>query len=205
MKTLVLAAALLSLAPLYDGQSAPSEQGTWTASLQDQWVRENGERWISVQIQQDNDRRYGTSMPLAELQGLGARGDRWSSNGDIEFNLRRDAGNVSFRGRFDNGRGAGTYVFTPDPEYMSAMSRLGFEGLDRSDLLKLALHDVSRTFASSIQAQGYRTDIDDLLRMRIHGVDADYVTAFRQAGYKDLTIRDLLKTRIHGATPATRI
>ena len=38
--------------------------------------------------------------------------------------------------------------------------------------------------------------------MRIHGVDAVYVQGLRKAGYDKLTVDELVKTRIHGATPA---
>ena len=48
-----------------------------------------------MQLERDDNHRYGIGIPLSELQGLGMRGDRWSAS-DVKFTLRRDAGTVAF-------------------------------------------------------------------------------------------------------------
>ena len=203
MKTLVLAATLLTtLTAAPAPQSGAVEAGTWTARLQDTWTRNNGERWISIQLEHDTNRRFGTGIKVADLEGLGARGDDWTSPGEVQFALRRDAGTVQFRGRFEDGRGAGMYRFTPNADYLAAMNQSGLGPVDADDAFRLALHDVSRAFVQEIKGLGYAdVDLDDLLKMRIHGVSAEYITAFRTAGYPNMSIPELVKTRIHGATP----
>jgi hypothetical protein len=209
MKTFALAvillAAPLGLAPQ---TTPPAQTGTWTARLQDSWTRDTGERWVSFQLEQDTSRRFGMSIPLMELQGLGARdatgpqSPGWTSPGPVRFSVRRDAGEVDFEGTFTNGRGSGTYRFVPRADYVAAMASAGYRGLDAAALFRLTLHDVSRSFVSSIQSAGYQdAGLEDLVRMRIHGVDADYVRELREAGYARLSIEDLVRTRIHGATP----
>lgn len=204
MKTLVLASLMALLVPLAPPQNAsPVQTGTWTARLEDTWTRNNGERWVSFQLQEDTDRRFGMSVPLSDLNGLGAPGERWTSPGVIRFTMTRDAGDVSFEGTFSNGRGWGTYRFAAHPDYVAAMGRAGYRDLDTDMLFRLTLHDVSRAFVASIQAEGYRSaSLEDLLRMRIHGIDADYIKGLRQAGYDCVSIEDLVRTRIHGATPS---
>ena len=202
MKTLLLATSLFVAAPhaaALDQQTAID--GTWRALLQDTWTRCDGRQWVSFQLEQDMDRRYGISIPTTELEGLGMRGERWTAS-DVRFNVRRDAGTVAFQGDFADGRGKGTWGFTPNSEFVSAM-RGQYKDLSLDQVFKLAIHDVSRPFITALQAQGYSNlTIDELTKMRIHGVDAEYIAEFRKAGYDKLTVQDLIKTRIHGATPA---
>jgi hypothetical protein len=182
-------------------QTAPVS-GTWRMRVEDSWTwtRKNGERWISIQLRRDMDRRFGISVPMSELESAGVRGGAWSGS-NVTFALRRDAGTIDFKGSFDNGRGTGDFTFTPNAEFVRAMQARD-KSLTADDVLKLAIHDVSRSFMQAIEAQGYSNlDTEDLVKMRIHGVDADYIAAFRKAGYDKLSVEQLVKTRIHGATP----
>ena len=47
---------------------------------------------------------FGFSVPMDELEGLGARGDRWTANG-VPVQRQRDAGSVDFTGDFTDGGG----------------------------------------------------------------------------------------------------
>ena len=71
MKLFVLA-ALLSLSPSPLSQSSSARTGEWTARLSDSWTRDDGERWVSFQLERDDDRRWGISIRLADLEGFGA-------------------------------------------------------------------------------------------------------------------------------------
>src|SRR4029453_5936860 len=136
-----------------------------------------------------------------ELEGLGARDDRWTAS-DVRFGVRRDAGTVDFQGSFTNGRGRGTWRFPPNAAFGNALKK-SYPGLTPDQVFRLAIHDVSRTFIASMTKEGYVSpSLDDLTRMRIHGVDAVYVQGLRKAGYDNLSVGELVKTRIHGATPA---
>lgn len=205
MKTLAFAAALtvgLSSAPAsLSIVQAASITGTWRLRTNDNWSRRDGERWVSIQMRGEDGGRFGLSLPLSDLESAGLRGEAWSASG-VRFSLRRDAGTIEFRGDFASGRGVGEFTFAPNAEFVREMQGRG-RALSADDVLRLAIHDVSRTFIQSIEAQGYRDlDIDELVRMRIHGVDAEYIIALRKAGYDKLSTEDLIKSRIHGATPA---
>jgi hypothetical protein len=198
MKTLVLAASLLSLSTALLPQGS-TRTGEWTARLSDNWTRDN-DRWISIQLERDDHRRWGVSVRRAELPGIPETGDDWT--GDARFALRRDAGTIDFEGSFRRGRGVGTYRFTPNPDYLAGMRRLGYGRIDDDDLFRLTAHDVSRTFVTSVQKEGYKdVSLDDLVRMRIHGATPDYVAEMRAAGISGLSVEELIRTRIHGATP----
>jgi hypothetical protein len=202
---ILLAAGLLIVAtafpdlPLAQTAQGPTT-GTWRARMSDSWTRGTGERWVSLDLRRDDERRFGMSIRMSELEAAGVRGDRWSG-GDIRFALTRDAGTLDFDGAFDSGRGAGTFRFTPNASFVAAVQQSTSQ-LTVDDVLKLAIHDVSRSFMSSIEAQGYKgLSLDDFVKLRIHGVDADYIVAMRKAGYDKLSVDELLQSRIHGATP----
>src|ERR671918_277246 len=132
MKTLVLAASLLSFSIASPVQTPSGHEGTWTARLSDSWTRNDNERWISFQLERrGRDGHYGIGIPASELADLGMRGERWTASG-VQFSLRRDAGTVNFEGSFDEGRGRGTYRFVPNADFASAMQR-SYGSLDGDD------------------------------------------------------------------------
>ena len=199
MKTLALAASMLSISMALPPQGPASRTGEWTARLSDNWTR-NNERWVSFQLERDDQRRWGISIRRSELPGLPETGDDWT--GDARFALKRDAGTIDFEGRFRDGRGSGTYRFTANPDYIAGMRKLGYERIEDDDLFRLTVHDVSRTFVTSLQKEGYRNaSLENLVRMRIHGATPEYVAEMRDAGMSNLSIEELIRTRIHGATP----
>src|SRR5687767_5054719 len=120
MTIFTIALALLLFSPAEGGQT--SQSGEWQARLADSWVRTNDERWVSLQLEREDDRRWGLSIRLSELEGLGVRATDYT--GEAHFEVRRDAGTIEFDGRFDNGRGRGTFRFSPSQDFVSGMRSL---------------------------------------------------------------------------------
>ena len=83
------------------------QTGTWTARLQDTWTRNNGERWVSFQLEQDDE------PPLRDVDPYrGSRGSRRARRqldqpGTVRFSVRRDAGESISKGRSRPGAGPG--------------------------------------------------------------------------------------------------
>ena len=173
------------------GTPAAYDRGTWRAHIRDTWTQKDGEIWTSIRLYVDTDREMSLSVPLRSLEGL-----------DATFTVRRDAGQFAFKGSFTEGLGTGTWQFTPNAEFVTAM-RQNYPAMTPEQLLKLAALDVSRSFVAEIRGEGYTAaSLDEIAKMRIHRVDAQYIREMRAAGYDKLSVADLVKTRIHGATPA---
>src|SRR5262249_28411804 len=136
-------------------QPVSALEGTWRARLQDGWTRTNGDRWISFQLDLTDGDNVGMGVPLSELSGLGMRDDRWTA-ANVQFTLNRDAGSLSFKGSFDDGVGSGTWRFNANPDYARAIQQTS-RTLTSRDFLRLAVHDVNRSFIASIEAEGYKT------------------------------------------------
>ena len=122
MKILSLALALLAVVPVAPAYMQTAQDGTWHARLRDTWQRRDGERYVTLQLEQDDNHRFGISIRLAELAGLNAADERWTAR-DVRFSLKRDAGAFDFHGSFTDGRGLGTYRFAPNAEFAAAMQK----------------------------------------------------------------------------------
>ena len=66
----------------------------------------------------------GHTYDLSELQGL-SRGQMQS--GKVSFSLVREAGTIQCDGQFVDGRGSGTFTFTPNSSFIDAMRSRGFD------------------------------------------------------------------------------
>lgn len=141
------------------------------------------------------------TLSLASLTGL-RREQLAGPPSDVRFTLARDAGTLSFEGRFDQGEGVGRYGFTSSPDFAAALRKLGYGGLDDEKLYSLALHDVSRAFIADLDALGYeKVPLDDLVNLRIHGASPAFIHELAALGMPHLPVDDLVNLRIHGATP----
>jgi hypothetical protein len=123
------------------------------------------------------------------------------ADGPIHFTLRRDAGTFDFTGRIADGRGRGDFTFTPDGEFIAGMGRLGYARLSDEDLWRFAMHDVTRDYVTGFKNAGYQLDTDDLVKSAIHGATPAFAQEVKAQGLGKPDIDDLVKMRIHGVTP----
>jgi hypothetical protein len=196
--------AAITLAVCLSAASASAAiEGAWTAS-----VSEKHPDRLYVSTTRGESMQNGSTMPLAAFTGLTAGQVAASTMTPVQFQLRREAGVVSYEGTFRNGKGAGQFTFQSSPSALAAIRALGVEPtLDRKDrgeeetLFTLTLLDVSTAYIRSMIAEGYRVSLKDYLSMRIFNVDPDYIHEMRALGFKELTKDDLVGSRIHGVTP----
>ena len=124
-----------------------------------------------------------------------------SATGPVHFTIRRDAGTYTFDGSQRAGRGSGDFVFAPDPDYIAGMARLGYRGLTSEDVWRFATFDITRDYATGFRNAGYTLDEDELIKTRIHGATPAFAAQVKQEGLGQPPIDDLVKMRIHGVTP----
>lgn len=155
--------------------------------------------------------QHGSSFAYADLQGLTP--DQ-TQNGRVSFRLVREAGTVECEGTFVNGVGSGTFRFTPDAGYLSAMSSRGFDFTksgskhrDSSDSRHLeaveerqfsaALLNVTTALADDLKSIDLGPlDVDDLFKAAIFKVDSKFMAEMKASGFPDLKMEDLVKARI---------
>jgi hypothetical protein len=183
--------------------------GAWTASID-----EKRPSSIYMNITQGQYHNTGSTFPLASFSGLTESQIRAASMTPVNFEMRREAGTVSFEGTFRNGKGAGQFTFAQDRSYIDKIRALGLEfeldkphrrrerdRTDEEDLFSLALHDVSTAFIKSMIAEGYRVSLEKYLTMRIFNITPEYIREMRSLGFKDIDAEELVATKIHKVTP----
>src|ERR1044071_564202 len=144
----VLALALFVLAA--GARAALAQEtvtGTWTATLGDKfadkkwgkkyeksdendWQKDERKRdGIHLSLERRTERggrnQMGQTFDFSELQGLTR--ERAPGTGPVRFALVREAGRVDLEGSFQDGRGSGTFTFTPNQSFVGAMKGRGFD------------------------------------------------------------------------------
>ena len=203
----------LALLPVGAARMAPADDGAPQKQVRETAARESGQApsngtWMA---EREKDGRIALSVRM-KAQGRG----RWESSSmysasefsgstegqGVRFELRRDAGTFRFEGDFRGERGAGFFLFLPNPAYSSEMRRLGYE-VPENRLLELALHNVSLDFVREMGALGYdKVSLDKLVEFRIHDVFPEFVRELAGLGYTDLSADRLVEFRIHDVDPA---
>jgi len=174
-----------------------SDAGAWTAA--------DGERkdgLLQVSLQADGDGNMGMGIGRTEFSGLTAEQVASDARVPVHFHFAREAGTITFDGTFRGGRGGGDYTFAGNPAYLAALERLGVRsGKDDRDLLTLTLFDVSTEYIRSMQAIGYKEDLDTYVSFRIFHVDPAYVREMSAAGFPNLDADELVQTKVHDVSP----
>lgn len=198
----VLSATLMVASGLPALAQTESRSGRWEAELR--WrPRQGGPQVLWIDFESRSRRRgdggdFGMTLKASEFTGLAADGNRWS--GEARFELRRDAGVIRFEGRFDDGRGEGTWRFEASDRFIGD---LGLDGVaDRDELFAMVIHDVRADWARRLVQSGVPgIGADDLIAMHIHGVTPEEVRELAELGFRDLSPDRLVALRIHGVSP----
>jgi hypothetical protein len=135
-------------------------------------------------------------VPLDNFRGFSLA--MLATPGPAKFEYVADAGRLLCEGRFLVGTGSGSYAFTPDHGFASALQQMGYGTPDDDQLFSMLMMDINLAFAREIHDSGLRASTQDLIGLKIHGVSLDYIREARQAGYQNLTADDYVQLRIHG-------
>lgn len=176
--------------------------GDWTASLS----KDNGK--IHLNLERKSDRggkhQHGQSYEFSELQGLSR--DQALNGGAVNFSLAREAGRIDFEGSFQNGRGSGTFRFTGNAGFISAMKSRGFDFEANSDdderhpqsrLFTAAMVNVTTALADDLASAGFgNLQTEDLFKAAIFKIDGQFMREMKASGFSNLGMEELVKARI---------
>lgn len=185
-------------------QQPATYRGDWSADTRNTWRDDDGEPRVQLNLRSNaGDNRWGFGVKLRDLAGLPASALAGAAS-NLQFSWTREAGTFRFTGSFDQGRGNGTYTFTPDQAFITNMGAAGYRNLSSDDVVRLAVIDVTVAHVRGLAQAGYANlPIDDVVRTRIHRVTPEFVRDLAGVGYKNIPVDDLVRMAIHGATPAS--
>src|SRR5688572_24733412 len=183
-------------------QPAAAYRGEWTADTRNTWTDNDGEPRVQFNLRTvAGDSRWGFGVRLRDLVGLPSAAVANMAS-DVQFTWTRESGVFRFNGSFDQGRGSGTYTFTPDQTFVNNMGSAGYKNLTTDDSVRLAVVDVTIAHVRGLAQVGYpNLALDDVVRTRIHRVTPEFVRDLAAVGYKSIAVDDLIRMAIHGATP----
>lgn len=177
--------------------------GDWTATTK---AEKTDKIYLSFERRSEKGGRNqtGQSYNFADLQGLSR--EQALNNGAVRFSLVREAGTIDCEGNFTNGKGAGTFRFTANPQFVSAMKSRGFDFEKSSSknerdtenrLFAATTLNVTTTLADDLLSANFgKLDVDDLFKAAIFKVDSQFMREMKTSGFANLTFDDLVKARI---------
>src|SRR5258706_6124881 len=179
--------------------------GEWTADMRSEKQGNDGKIHLSFERNKgaNHHNQFGSSFDLSDLQGLSRE---QTQNSKVSFRLVREAGTVECEGTFLNGKGSGTFRFTPDSGYLNAMRSRGFDfekSGSKSDesaeekQFSAALLNVTTALADDLKSADFGPlDVDDLFKAAIFKVDSKFMAEMKATGFPNLKMEHLVKARI---------
>lgn len=152
--------------------------------------------------------QMGSTYDFADLQGLSR--EQALSGGPVKFSLVREAGTIDCEGSFQNGKGSGTFRFTGNQSFVSAMKSRGFDFEKNSSTSHDGRDSENRLFAATtlnvttaladdlLSADFGKLDVDDLFKAAIFKVDSKFMREMkarvsRTSVWKNLSKREFSK------------
>jgi len=180
-------------------QSTTTGEWTATVSTKDSKIQLNLER----RSEKSGRHQMGHSFEFSELQGLTR--EQALNGGPVSFSLVREAGRVDMEGTFQNGKGSGTFRFTGNAGFVSAMKSRGFDfdqnsssdDRDSEDRLFAAtMLNVTTALADDLNSAGFgKLQTEDLFKAAIFKIDSNFMREMKASGF-NLGMEDLVKARI---------
>jgi hypothetical protein len=176
--------------------------GTWTAN-----TREDKDGKIHISFERRSEKggrnQMGQSYDYSDLQGLSAS---QTQNGRVSFRLVREAGTIDCEGSFTDGKGSGTFTFTPNRTFVDSMRSRGFDfekqsargtnDVEERLFAATTLNVTTRLADDLLSANFGKLDVDDLFKAAIFKVDSQFMSEMKASGFPNLTMEDLVKARI---------
>jgi hypothetical protein len=207
--------SVLSLAFLF--LAAGSGTAVAQTALTGEWkaATDNSPDKISLSLEYRTDSgdhsQMGETYDFADLQGLTR--EQAAGGGPVKFSLVREAGRIDCEGSFQNGKGSGTFRFTGNPAFVSAMKGRGFDFEKLSSvprrkhepeerLFAAAALNVTTALADDLLSAGFgNLDVDDLFKAAIFKIDSKFMREMKASGFPNLGMEDLVKARIFKIDP----
>jgi hypothetical protein len=176
--------------------------GDWHGS-----ITKDGSK-INLNFERRTDNGHNNFGHTFEFSEVGLTKEQVQNGGSVTFRLAREAGNIDAEGTFQNGKGSGTFRFTPNMAFLEAMKSRGFD-FEKGDsdwkderpvedrLFTAAAVNVTTALADDLLSANFgKLDVGDLFKAAIFKVDSSFMREMKATGFPNLTFDDLVKARI---------
>lgn len=196
MKTLLLLLCAIAICFSVYAASDP-RSGVWTAEVRDDQLQMTifqGNNF-SDRFGHGWNNTMGFQVPVAALNGI-TRELAMADASNVNFELARPSGVVSFDGRFSEGNGAGHFKFKPNEAFMRELGTLGYSGFKDEQLLIFTVHELSIATLRGLQNLGYHPTNKEVVEIAIFDITPEMIKEFARLGYPNLSLRELVDLRV---------
>src|SRR5215216_3664387 len=177
--------------------------GEWTATVSSQ---ENSKIHLNLERKSGKHGRnqMGQSFEYSDFQGLTR--EQALNGGPVSFSLVREAGRIDMEGSFQNGKGSGTFRFTGNLSFISAMKSRGYDFEQYYDdddrhsenrLFAATALNVTTALADDLASAGFgKLGVEDLFKAAIFKIDSNFMREMKASGFNNLGMEELVKARI---------
>lgn len=169
--------------------------GVWTAELKDDHLQITVFQSRSDDRGHDYDNRMGFDVPLTELSGV-SRSEISAEASNVKFLLTREAGVLTFDGRFSEGSGAGHFDCRSTEGFLRSLGTMGFSEPKPENVLMFAVENLTIETIRGLRSLGYQLTDHELVDVAIFGITPQVVKEYGRLGYPDLPIKDVMQLRI---------
>ena len=173
--------------------------GDWTATVTKDKINLN----LNRRSDKGGRSQHGQTYEFSDLQGLTR--EQAMNGGPVSFSLVREAGRIDMEGSFQNGKGSGTFRFTGNAGFVSAMKSRGYDfeqSYDDDDrhsdrLFAATTLNITTALADDLASAGFgKLGIDDLFKAAIFKIDSNFMREMKASGFANLGMEELVKARI---------
>ena len=183
-------------------------QNTITGDWQGSISKDGSKIHLNFERRSEDGRHRDSNGHSYEFSEVGLTKEQVQNGGAVTFRLAREAGNIDAEGTFQNGKGSGTFHFTPNMAFLASMKSRGFD-FEKGDpewkderpvedrLFTAASLNVTTALADDLLSANFgKLDVGDLFKAAIFKVDSSFMREMKATGFPNLTFDDLVKARI---------
>ena len=174
--------------------------GDWTATVDKDKINLN----LNRRSDKGGRHQHGQTYDFSDFQGLTR--EQAMNGGPVNFSLVREAGRIDMEGSFQNGKGSGTFRFTGNAAFVSAMKSRGYDFEQSNDdddrhaenrLFAATTLNVTTALADDLATAGFgKLGVEDLFKAAIFKIDSNFMREMKASGLNNLGMEDLVKARI---------
>lgn len=159
-------------------------EGVWFATIKSEKIN------IEFRGNDDDEHNWSNSntFPLSDFPTL-------PRNEKGDFTLKREAGSITFNGKFDGNEGYGHYKFTADKSFVEFLKQQGVTEMDGDDEDSFAffIMNVNKDYIAMVKRNGFKElSKNNIISMAALKVDEPYIKMWKANGYSDITPNELV-------------
>lgn len=122
-----------------------------------------------------------------------------------EFHLKREAGQMTLIGKFDNNEGYGRFTFAGDSGFKAYLEQNGLDSPGEEELIHLFFANITKDYVAYLKQKKFPDfSTDQLMAAAIHGLNKESIEVYEKefkANPEERTLESMVTMQIHDLSP----